>query len=228
MESASSSPPNGGSSESPASTLPWSRRRADRLPAIHVNPDGNERLTAATGAFLLVLLAAEGVTILFLRPLLSMHVFVGMLLIPPVALKLGSTVWRFARYYTGRAEYVEKGAPLLPLRMLAPLLVASTVAVLATGVGLLVRGPGQGLLVGLHKASFVVWLLVFAIHVLVYVWRVPRIALPDWRRRAGGASFARRTALAGAVVAGAVLAITTISYTHPWVHWMATVHHHDD
>ena len=45
---------------------------------------GNERLTAATGAVLLVLLAVIGVTILRLRPLLSVHLFVGMLLIPPV------------------------------------------------------------------------------------------------------------------------------------------------
>ena len=51
---------------------------------------------------LLVLLAVEGVTILFLRPLLSVHIFVGMLLIPPVALKLGSTGYRFVRYYQRR------------------------------------------------------------------------------------------------------------------------------
>ena len=59
--------------------------------------EGNERLTAATAAVLVVLLAVEGVTILFLRPLLSVHVFVGMLLVPPVALKLGSTAYRFGR-----------------------------------------------------------------------------------------------------------------------------------
>src|SRR5690242_13679232 len=63
--------------------------------------DGNERLTAATAIVLIALLAAEGVTILFLRPLFSAHVFIGMLLIPPVALKLGTTGWRFTRYYTG-------------------------------------------------------------------------------------------------------------------------------
>lgn len=70
---------------------------------------GNERLTAATAVALLVLLAVEGVTILFLRPLLSVHVFVGMLLLPPVALKLGSVGWRLARYYVGSREYVLKG-----------------------------------------------------------------------------------------------------------------------
>ena len=44
--------------------------------------DGNERLTALSGAVLLVLLAAEGVTILSIRSMLSAHVFIGVLLIP--------------------------------------------------------------------------------------------------------------------------------------------------
>ncbi len=76
------------------STLPARRGRSGGV-------EGNDRLTAASGGLLFLLLAAEGVTILFIRPLLSAHVFIGMLLIPPVALKLGSTGWRFLRYYTG-------------------------------------------------------------------------------------------------------------------------------
>ena len=53
-----------------------------------------------TGAVLIVLLAVIGLTIIALRPLLSVHLFVGMLLIGPVALKLCSTGYRFVRYYT--------------------------------------------------------------------------------------------------------------------------------
>ena len=49
--------------------------------------EGNARLTALTAIVLFVLLAVEGVSILAIRPLLSLHVFVGLLLIPPVALK---------------------------------------------------------------------------------------------------------------------------------------------
>jgi hypothetical protein len=187
-------------------------------------PEGNERLTAASGAVLLVLLAAEGVTILFIRPMLSAHFFIGMLLIPPVALKLGATGWRFLRYYRGSREYVAKGPPLLPLRLLAPVVVASTVAVFATGVALLVRGPGGGLLLGLHKASFVIWLVATGIHVVAYVWRVPRTAVADWRPRRVDVDgvHVRRLLLAGVVVAGAVLAVTTVGYAHAWVHWAAT------
>ena len=43
----------------------------------------NARLTAANAAVLLVLLAAEGVTILRVRALLTPHVFIGVLLTDP-------------------------------------------------------------------------------------------------------------------------------------------------
>ncbi|MGZ4334817.1 MAG: hypothetical protein ACXVRJ_11180 [Gaiellaceae bacterium] len=193
-------------------------------------PAGNERLTAATAGLLFVLLAAEGVTIVFLRPLLSAHVFIGMLLIPPVALKTASTGWRFLRYYTGDRSYRAKGPPLLPLRLLAPLVVASTVAVFATGVTLLVIGPGRGVVLGLHKASFAVWLVATGLHVLAYIRRVPGLARADWRRGDPapiGGSFARRTLLTGTLVAGVILAVATVRYAQPWVHWAAVFHGHD-
>ena len=43
---------------------------------------GNEHLTLAVAALLLVLLAVEGATLLNLNWLLTVHAFVGMLLIP--------------------------------------------------------------------------------------------------------------------------------------------------
>ena len=182
-------------------------------------PEGNERLTASSGVVLFVLLAAEGVTILSIRPLLSAHVFIGMLLIPPVALKLASTGWRFARYYRGAPEYTKKGPPLLPLRLLAPVVVVSTVALFASGVALVLHGPGGGLLLLLHKASFAVWLAATGIHILAYLPRVPRLASADWRSRmrlegAGG----RRVLLAGAIAAGAILAVATIGSADAWAH----------
>jgi len=184
-------------------------------------PDGNERLTAASGAVLFLLLAAEGVTILSIGQLLSPHVFIGMLLIPPVALKLASTGWRFAQYYRGTREYREKGPPLLPLRLLAPVVVASTVAVFATGIALLVLGSsGRGLVLTLHKAGFVVWIAATGVHVLAYVWRVPRLAFADWRPGASAVSGApaRRLLIGGAVAAGAILAVSTVQYASPWLH----------
>jgi hypothetical protein len=131
-------------------------------------------LTAATAVVLLVLLAIEGVTILFLHPLLSLHELVGLILIPPVTLKLGATGYRFLRYYQGDSAYLEKGPPYPLMRFLvAPVLVASTFGVLATGVAILALHQRHGMVVGLHKASFVFWIGAAGIHVLVYARRIP-------------------------------------------------------
>src|SRR2546423_1020509 len=95
------------------------------------NPTGNARLTGLAGAVLFVLLAAEGITILRVHSLLSAHIFIGMVLVPIVVLKIISTVYRFARYYTGDAGYIAKGAPLPVLRVAGPVVVVLTVAVFA-------------------------------------------------------------------------------------------------
>jgi hypothetical protein len=182
---------------------------------------GNERLTAATATVLFVLLAVEGVTILFLRPLLSLHVFVGMLLIPPVALKLASTGYRFLRYYGGSPSYQSKGAPQPLLRLLAPLVVLSTAALFASGVDLIVAGPPAGFVVGIHKASFVVWIAATGVHVLAHLRRVPQLTLADWRLRPtlAGAG-ARRLLVLATVVAGLILAAATLPLAAPWHAWI--------
>src|SRR5271156_6514170 len=98
---------------------------------------GNERLTAVTGAVLIVLLAVIGVTIISISQLLWVHLFVGMLLIGPVVLKLGSTGYRFVRYYTGNPRYRRVGPPPTLLRVIAPIVVLTTIVVLVSGVALL-------------------------------------------------------------------------------------------
>jgi len=140
--------------------------------------DGNEQLTAIVATLLLLLLAVEGATLLNMRSLLTVHAFVGVLLIPVVAVKLGSTGWRMLRYYLGADEYVRRGPPHLLLRaIVAPVLVASTIVLFGSGVGLL--GQREGALVGLHKASFLVWFGATTVHVLTRVLRLPRaIRLP--------------------------------------------------
>jgi hypothetical protein len=167
---------------------------------------------------LLGLLAAEGVTILAIRPLLSVHVFIGLMLIPPVLLKLASTGYRFFRYYTHAVEYVRHGPPILLMRMLvAPVLVAATGVVFATGIALIVQGPHGGIVLGLHKASFVVWLGAFGLHVLVYILRVPALVGADWGRSTARPGAALRYgAVALALVLGVTLAVAVLPAADPW------------
>src|SRR5665213_3345509 len=105
------------------------------------SPDGNERLTGSIGLVLLVLLVllvVETLTTVALRTYLNVHLFLGLLLLPLVTVKLVSTGWRFARYYARNEHYVLAGPPRMLLRMLAPLLVASTLALFGTGVAMIV------------------------------------------------------------------------------------------
>jgi len=95
--------------------------------------EGNARLTSTTGMLLLALLAIEGFTILNVRRLITLHVFLGILLIGPVLLKTGSTMYRFARYYTGAQPYLTKGPPHPLLRLLGPLVIVSSLTLLGTG-----------------------------------------------------------------------------------------------
>jgi hypothetical protein len=185
--------------------------------------DGNERLTAATGAVLLVLFAVEGFTILAIHRMLTLHFFFGMLLIGPAALKTCSTCYRFARYYLGDPVYRRKGPPAPLLRLLGPVVVLSTLCVLGSGVALALAGPGSGPWLLLHKASFVIWFCVMAVHVLAYVPRLPGLLSADLRGRA--ASHARErlagrgmrwSLLALSLAAGLVLALATVHLTVRW------------
>jgi hypothetical protein len=138
--------------------------------------EGNERLTVLTGLLLIVLLAVLGVTIIRIGQLLWLHLFLGLLLLGPVALKLSSTGYRFARYYTSAPAYREKGPPAPALRGLAPFVVFFTLAVFATGVALLVLGPSaRQPLVLLHKVSFFAWLAFTALHVLGHLPEIIRL-----------------------------------------------------
>jgi hypothetical protein len=181
--------------------------------------DGNERLTATTGMILIALLAIEGVTLFTLSSLLSLHIFIGVVLIPPVLLKLGSTGYRFMRYYTGKAAYVRKGPPPLYLRALGPIVVLSTGVLLASGVALLAMGRGDSFVRTLHTLSFIVFFAATSLHVLGHLWHLPSLAAADWRRRARlpGRS-ARNTLLLASLIAGLAFGTIAVSFDGSWVH----------
>jgi hypothetical protein len=181
----------------------------------------NELLTSSAAALLVVLLISEGITILDLQGLLGPHMFIGLVLIGPVALKLASTGYRFVRYYTGAPAYVAKGPPHLWLRALAPLLVATTVMIFATGVWLLLLGHHSDRVLMLHKLAFIVWSGVFGAHFLAYLPRAARSLRAAWatsparRPRAPGRGV---TALlvATSLCAGLVLALVLLPHIGAW------------
>jgi len=144
-------------------------------------PSGELRIAACP--VLLVLLVVELISSAILHVLLPIHVFVGVLLAGPLIVKLGSTGWRFLRYYTRAPAYVRRGPPRLPLRVLAPLLVVMTLLVIGSGIGLVVTSPTQaGILLPLHNLSVLFWFSLIAIHVFAYLWRTPRLVMDDWRK----------------------------------------------
>jgi hypothetical protein len=200
-------------------------------------PEGNEQLTAITGVVLIILLAVIGVTILRIGQLISVHLFVGLLLIGPVLMKMASTGYRFVRYYTNDPAYRRKGPPEIGLRLIAPMVVLTTVVVFISGVLLMFNGPsGRGTLLLVHKASFIVWVVVMALHVLGHLPGLPAslratrasgsgedtgLSVPASSSGASG----RWIALAGPLVGGVVLAIALIPDFAPWTAHAAFLHH---
>jgi hypothetical protein len=181
--------------------------------------EGNELLTVATAAVLTGLLIAEGLTILDMGGLRGAHMFLGMVLIPPVLVKLASTGYRFARYYTGSRAYRAKGPPRAALRVLAPALVAATIAVLVNGVLLLVAGHKSDTLLLIHKVSFIAWGALFAVHFLAYLPHVVRSLPAAWgasRRDAVPGAGLRAMLLAAALGGGTALALALLPAIDAW------------
>jgi len=171
-----------------------------------------------TGAVLLVLLAAEGVTLLRIHALLTVHFFIGMLLVGPVLLKMCSTSYRFARYYTGAAPYVRKGPPAIVLRLLGPVVLLTSVGVIGTGVALALVGPGQSLWLLAHKAFFILWFGAMTVHVIWYAPRLPRLlgAAPAATRKIVTGAGQRWLLLAAALAAGLAIAVATYHLAGAW------------
>jgi hypothetical protein len=184
------------------------QRERTRTRARLAGVDGNELLTSTTAALLIALLAVEGITLLALDRLLSVHMFVGLALVPPVLLKLGSTGYRFARYYLGARAYREKGPPQLFLRLLAPILVVATITLLTTGIWLLLLGHRSDSVLQVHQIAFIVWSAVFVIHLLAHAPRMVGALGRAWgaKRRAGipGPGIAAATMIAALAVGVAI------------------------
>jgi hypothetical protein len=189
---------------------------------------GNKRLTALAGAILLPLIVAEIATIANIRALMTTHIVVGVLLAGPLAIKTASTGRRFIRYYTGHPDHRRKGPPRPLQRTTAPLLLVATLVLVGSGIGLAATHPGTLSPLSLtHKVSFLAWTVLLAVHLLAYLWRVPRLVISDWRRYRPQDAPGRRYRLAvnlAALAAGAVAAILILPAFSPWAHLTSWTH----
>jgi len=184
-----------------------------RPPTHSTDVAANERLTALNGALLFVLLAAMAITVLFIRPLLPVHYLVGILLIPPVALKLFSTGYRFVRYYRSDAAFRLAGAPPLLLRfVVAPALVVSTVAVFGTGLELWAFGLRFGSVwIEAHTVTAVVFMFAVTAHAWSHIRRSAEAVVSEVP-----APGSKRAMIAAGLVLGGVLAVASLTYATPF------------
>lgn len=186
-----------------------------------LNPLGNARLTALLGVLLLGPVVVELATIVLgVHSFMSLHVFVGLALIPPVVLKLASTGWRFARYYTRSDAYVEDGPPQIAMRLLAPLFVAATIVLFSSGVAMgFLHGHALGVARQLHGPASVVWLVLFGAHALVYLKRALIGSSRELTLAEGSVPGRTRRVyvIATAVVCGLLVAAATVPAQHRWV-----------
>lgn len=193
-------------------------------------PAGNALLTAWTGLLLLALFLVELFTLLDLRSFLNWHMIVGVLLVPPALLKTATTGWRILGYYTGRTPYRRSGPPPMPLRLLGPLVVLTTLALLGSGLALIALGPEQSRVslltalghgidtVMIHKAAFVAWGAVTGTHTLARL--VPALRIVTVPVRAHGrvpGTPLRAAIFAIMVVSAVVAAIALHGQVDPWL-----------
>ena len=181
--------------------------------------EGNRVLTRVNAALLLALLAAQGVTVLALDSLIELHLFIGVVLVGPVALKLAATGYRFVRYYARTPQYREAGPPRTLLRAIAPLLVICTVGLLASGVAVLLDGEASGGLLTIHQTCFWIWLGCLAVHVVFHAGTVARTARADWRafgRDVLPGAPVRATLVLASLAGGVLLALAVLSKITGW------------
>src|SRR5215467_11778740 len=186
---------------------------------------GNEQLTALVSLVLLVLIIVELVTSAFLRIWLQTHTVVGVLLAGPLLVKMGSTFWRFLRYYTRAPAYVRRGPPPMVLRVLGPVLLIATLVMVGSGIELVVTGPIQPFLL-VHVFSALVWLPLTAVHSLAHLQQIPRRLGDDWSTRRGTRSRRgrglRRGVNLGAVLFGVIAAVLMFPAAIPLFAWSQT------
>jgi len=215
-------------------------RRVDPVLPRTGGPAGNAQLTAWIGLALLVVFLAELLTLLDVTGLISWHIVIGVLLIPPALAKTATTGWRILRYYTGNRAYRQAGPPPLLLRLLGPVVVLTTVAVLGSGLALIAVGPdatftplftitGQQISwLTVHQATFIAWGAATGLHVLARLVPAARLVPTSWHgpNRPAGAT-TRVLALLATLIIAVLAAAIVLRLSGAWTNGgLDRFHHH--
>jgi hypothetical protein len=172
-----------------------------------------------------VLLFVEGLTIPFIGHLVSWHILIGLMLVPPLLVKMGSVLWRFSRYYLHDPAFRRAGPPHPVLRVLGPLAMSSTIGLFGSGIALWLIGPTDRTMFRLHQLSFVAWFVFVAAHVLAHLLRATRLAAADAREARGGRGIdararrgarGRRGLVVASLIVGLLLGIAARSVSVYW------------
>lgn len=199
-------------------------------------PAANARLTALAGVALLAMLIVQVASALFFA-LLSfnvplpvgpvfdlvhpVHFFVGFLLMPVIAIKLGSVGWRFAMYYLGRPAYKAAGPPGWVARLLAPAMVVSAIVLFGSGVEMWsFRNDAIAYWTQVHVLAAICFVAALCLHLAINAGRAHRDAAADLTREPREATpvpgrLTRRALLGAGLASGAALAVSAANWPLP-------------
>jgi hypothetical protein len=190
--------------------------------------EANARMTGAAAVVLLPLFCVEVATVLMgVRSVLTLHVVIGLLLVPPLLVKIASVSWRFFQYYRHDDAYRRRGAPVPALRMLGPVLLFATLVLFVSGITLLLAPSAfAGHVKQIHSISFYVWLLLVLAHVIAHARDLRHIAAKDWVRRTRAivpGAVLRQLAVLASLAAGLALALSLVGHVGTYRHDVSPV-----
>jgi hypothetical protein len=192
-------------------------------------PAGNARLTAWVGLLVLAFGLAETATLVSLGSLITVHILIGAYLVPLILLKTATTGWRIARYYVGAADYQQAGPPLLLLRLLGPLVVLTSLAIVGSGLALIGLGRSAyttifsvlGFRVSaltIHQASFVAWAATTVAHLLARTVPAIKLARGVHDHATVPGRGLRVAAVAASAAIGVAVAVLVLHFSGHWTH----------
>jgi hypothetical protein len=136
-------------------------------------PRANRQLTALAGAVVLPVALVALLTGLFFGDIWRIHFFVGYLLLPLAALKLGSTTYRLLRYYLRSGVYRVIRPPYPLGRLNSPLLASSVVMLLGSGIVMWATHSQRDPWGFLHTDAAIAFSVLAALHLAMYLPEAP-------------------------------------------------------